>query len=116
MCPAVWHTLSAAGDDAMQNWQSYVIRLIHPLDHTGNYLAGAPHRPRNSWQKSDTIAAILCPACLQEFAKYVRCPQNCLPLRHRLEIFTAMHGKKTKNVTFQTPFKVLSSKHAFMWG
>ena len=57
----------------MQNWQSYVIRLIHPLDHTGSYLAGALHlRPRSSpRQESDTIAAILCPACLQEFAKYV---------------------------------------------
>ena len=68
----------------MQNWQSYVIRLIHPLDHTGSYLAGALHlRPRSSpRQKSDTIAAIPpCPAWLQEFAKYVACPRNCLLLK-----------------------------------
>ena len=107
----------------MQNWQSYVIRLIHPLDHTGNYLAGALHRPRSfpstPRQKSDRIAEpSYAPPAYRNSPNTSPVPKIAFSfLRHsRLEIFTAMRGKKAKNVTFQTPFKVLSSKHAFMCG
>ena len=49
--------------------------VIRPLDHTANYLGGAPHRPRPTIARYDR-GLPLCPTYSLEFAKYAAIPKT----------------------------------------